>query len=98
MKLLLTVLAKISHCRWGGLSLFFSFFWGRSLPGLVPGSLNSPCTGGAQGASPWWESRRRVDSSIALSALGVFATLLSPRNDIIAHLCPSSLELPKSVS
>lgn len=98
MKLLLTVLAKISHCRWGGLSLFFSFYWGHSLRGLVPGSLSSSWTGVAQGASLWWESWLRVDSSIALSALSVFAALLSPRSDIIAHLCPSSLELPKSVS
>lgn len=98
MKLLLTVLAKISHCRWEAYHFFFSFYWGHSLRGLAPGSLSGSCTGVALGASLWWESWLRVDSSIALFALGVFAALLSLRSDIIAHLCPSSLELPKSVS
>lgn len=87
--------SKDQSLQMGRLITFFFFlssYCGHSSCGLVPRSLSRSCLGVAQDASLKWESWPRVYSSIALSAL------LSLRSDIIAHLCPSSFELPKSVS
>lgn len=93
--------SKDQSLQMGRLITFFFFlssYCGHSSCGLVPRSLSRSCLGVAQDASLKWESWPRVYSSIALSALGMFAALLSLRSDVIAHLCPSSFELPKSVS